>query len=273
MKHHFIALCALVAVVLAGVVAPVSAAPTDTPTGPISDADELLDVVRGTDPADVGEETARRVRSWVKEPSNLLNLNESEAREVVDWLRESSVSVPSNLASRLSSTNDTATATATPTATSTPTATPTPAQRSNVSQPVGPITTVEKWTYNEETETMRLLLRTKVPTRVTLSAAPDVGRGVGRFTVQATNTGVGEQWVSINVEETDGAAVVFISTPQCVSAGSCGFVSTNSRGAGDPFADGNPAWGWLGGSLLSVAMFVLAGAWILRTEGRAPEVA
>lgn len=301
MSRRFFVLTALVALLLAG---SAGAAPTETPTPTPTpsdglDAGDVLERVNTVNATEAGTDTARDVAAWAGDPRHLAALNTSQAREVVGWLRtvarepNVNVSVPSALV-QLATTptgtptptatiSPTPTASATPTPTASPTATPAPtptatpgrSSSANLSnpKPIGPVTAVTEWTYNEGTATMRIRVKAEVPTRLTMSAAPDVSRGVGRFNIKRLTLSPGTKWVSIHVEESDSAAVVFFSTPQCINAGSCGFISTAARGPGNPLRNSNPTWGWIGGSLIGVASLVAAGVWTVRTEGGTPEVA
>ena len=161
-----------------------------------------------------------------------------------------------NQTSRSTTTSPTASSTSTPT----PPTPQTPDLNENATTyaaEIGPVTKLVDWEYRDGS--FYLLIESKVPNRLTLSESPDVSRGAGAFNIKAVNVPKGRTMLEMRAAEHNGAAVVTLTTSQCVAAGSCGYVSSGDKAdSTSPFEQTTSTAGWLGGVAVTGAMVSIA---------------
>ncbi|WP_139173307.1 hypothetical protein [Halogranum gelatinilyticum] len=160
--------------------------------------------------------------------------------------------------------NETRNTTTSPKTSGTSTSTPTPEpstpdvdrNATTYAAEIGPVTKLVDWDYRDGR--FYLLVESKIPNRVTLSESPDVSRGAGSFNIKTVNVPRGRTMLEVNAAKNDGAAVVSITTSQCIAAGSCGYVSTGQKGGPSPFEQTTSTAGWLGGVTVTGLMVTVA---------------
>jgi hypothetical protein len=152
-------------------------------------------------------------------------------------------------------------------ATPTPTATPTPAAggREAVAS-LGPAVTLVSYEFHQANQTFALTLRADAYTQIVVSDALGPLQDEGVSTVSQRRVGLerGETTVTMAVKEYRGDAGVSVASPRGAVYVSTGIESPN------PFADGDPTVGWIGGATLAVVMFVFAALYVKRKEGADP---
>ena len=121
---------------------------------------------------------------------------------------------------------------------------------------VDPVTRVVSWDYSDGS--FSIVFETDVPQLITLSENPDVEEGAGTFNVKQVRAPAGRTRVEIGATADAGAAVVTITTSQCIRAGSCPYLSTGERDSGSPFQRTSSSAGWLGGTLVTAVMVATA---------------
>jgi hypothetical protein len=153
----------------------------------------------------------------------------------------------------------------TETPTPTPTATPAPGGRQAVAS-LGPAVTLVSYEFHQDNQTFALTLRAEAYTQIVVSDAlgPLQDEGVSTVPQRRVALERGETTVTMRVEEYRGSAAVSVASPRGAVYVSTGIQSPN------PFADGDPTVGWVGGATLAVAMFVGAALYVLRKEGADP---
>lgn len=203
---------------------------------------------------------------------------EAAARTVAENAAEAAQSAIEN-----ASQQPAATPTATPapettvptnTATQTPvdTATPEPSNDGNQTEyvtAVDSVTRVVSWDYQDGS--FSIVFEVDVPQLVTVSESPDVEEGAGTFNVRQVSLPRGQTRVEIGATSDAGAAVVTITTSQCIRAGSCPYISTGERDSGSPFKRTSSSAGWLGGTLVTAAMVATAAYRRKNKEQKGPE--
>ena len=163
----------------------------------------------------------------------------------------------------------TPTATEISTATATGTATETPGEPDTnpVRYQLGPNTQILGYSYSDGV--FRVKVKATIPTRIVVSDAlgPLSESGVSEVPQRSVFVD-GTQTVQMDVEEYQGGAGVSVSS----SSGTV-YISAGVGGRGNPFEGGSPTVGWIGGAVVAVLMFALAGLWTLRKEGNEPKKA
>jgi hypothetical protein len=121
---------------------------------------------------------------------------------------------------------------------------------------VDPVTRVVEWEYDEGR--FKILVEADVPQMLTVSESPDVSEGVGSFNVKRISLPRGKTEIEISAGKDAGAAVVTMTTSQCVAAGSCPYLSTGERSGPSPFERTSSSAGWMGGVAITALMVGLA---------------
>lgn len=134
---------------------------------------------------------------------------------------------------------------------------------------VDPVTRVVSWDYSDGT--FEIVFETDVPQLITLSESPDVEEGAGTFNIKQVRAPPGRTRVEIGAGKDAGAAVVTITTSQCIRSGSCPYISTGERSSGSPFKRTSSSAGWLGGTLVTAAMVATAAYRRKNKEQKGPE--
>jgi len=152
---------------------------------------------------------------------------------------------------------------------STATATPEPDGEDTYVVAIDPITRVVSWDYSNGKFT--ILVEADAPQLLTISESPDVQEGAGTFNVRRTNLPRGRTEIEISAGKDAGAAVVSMTTSQCINSGTCPYLSTGERSGPSPFERTSSTAGWMGGVGISVILFGLAAYRVKNSEPDEPE--
>jgi hypothetical protein len=130
-------------------------------------------------------------------------------------------------------------------------------------------TRIVAYRYDDRNQTFAVVLEADRATLLTLSDAlgPASEAGVSNIPSKDVTLQAGRSTVTMQVQPHRGSAAISVA-----SADGAVYISTGVPPV-NPLGDSNPTLGWLGGAGISVAMFLLAGLWVLRQEGGGVEVA